>query len=280
MVKICLWKSRSLNHFVPRCFIRRCRWCAPWILNSLQVVSPKNGGKHLDPIKFGKVKQPNSISRICSSRVRCGFKTAGLISEPHFITSITRWWSEVPKSKQRPLLSTTTTVGGCSILKRVPARTRPLNTFRTCVSKSSKASFSTMKRQNMNKRTKELAPWRQHFSKGSCCFPLQLRISSQAAIMAIENAIVAMAMHTLSYSTFPYFRQQGPAQGSKTCVCGSAWCCVKRLTLHLFASVATRTDSVSSKWPRAAPPLTIHRMAFELLSSWAAAQLNKPEQTF
>ena len=46
-------------------------------LPSAQVVSPKNGGKHLDPMKLGKVKQPNSVSRICSSRVCCGFETAG-----------------------------------------------------------------------------------------------------------------------------------------------------------------------------------------------------------
>ena len=46
-------------------------------LPSAQVVSPKNGGKHLDPMKLGKVKQPNSVSRICSSRVCSGFETAG-----------------------------------------------------------------------------------------------------------------------------------------------------------------------------------------------------------
>ena len=57
---------------------------------------------------------------------------------------------------ERPLLSTTATVAVCSILDWVPARTRPLNTFRTCVSKSSDASFSTMKRQNMNKRAGSL----------------------------------------------------------------------------------------------------------------------------
>ena len=122
----------------------RSKWLTGKHLPSAQVVSPKNGGKHLDPMKLGKVKQPNSVSRICSSRVRCGFETAG--DEVRFSQ----------KSKQGPLLSTTTTVGGCSILNRVPARTRPLNTFRTGVSKSSKASFSTMKRQNMNKRAGSL----------------------------------------------------------------------------------------------------------------------------
>ena len=116
----------------------KSEWLTGKHLPSAQVVSSKNGGKHLDPMKLGKVKQPNSVSRICSSRVCCGFETAGgeavvLISELHFTLS------EVQKSKQRPLLSTTTTVGGCSILNRVPA----MNTFRTCVSKSSKASFSS-----------------------------------------------------------------------------------------------------------------------------------------
>ena len=198
-------------------------------LPSAQVVSPKNGGKHLDPMKLGKVKQPNSVSRIfflnCTSspavsKPQCGFETAG---------------DEVQKLNRRPLLSTTTTVGGCSILNRGLARTKPLNTFRTCVSKSSKASFSTMKRQDMNKRAGSLETT---LLKGSCCFPLQLRISGQAAIMAIENAIVAIVIHTLTYThTYlqykPDFRQQDPGQGSKTGVCGAAWCCMKRSTWHL-----------------------------------------------
>ena len=198
------------------------------------------------------------------------------------------WWSEVPKSKQRPLLSTTTTVGGFSILKSILARTRPLNTFRTCVSKSSKASFSTMKRQDMNKRTKELAPWRQHFSKGSCCFPLQSKISSQAAVMAIENAVVAMAIHTLTYSTNPIFvktlhKVRRLVHGRLGVVyAGGVFLLCETLNMACVAMcchVATKTDSVSSKWPRAAPPRRLHRMAFGRcfpgqLRNWT--NLNKP----
>ena len=87
----------------------------------------------------------------------------------------------------------------------------------------------------MNKRAGSLETT---LLKGSCCFPLQLRISGQAAIMAIENAIVAIVIHTLTYThTYlqykPDFRQQDPGQGSKTGVCGAAWCCMKRSTWHL-----------------------------------------------
>jgi len=49
----------------------------------------------------------------------------------------------------------------------------------------------------MNKRAGSLETT---LLKGSCCFPLQLRISGEAAIMAIENAIVAIVIHTLTYT--------------------------------------------------------------------------------
>ena len=118
-------------------------------LNKLgQVVSPQNSGKHLASINLDRVK----AAKLCVSNL--------------FFSCWLRfwncwWWSDVQKSKhrprtRRPLLSTATTVGDCSILNWVPARTRPLNTFRTCVSNSGKASFSTMKRQDMKKRAGSL----------------------------------------------------------------------------------------------------------------------------
>ena len=41
-------------------------------------------------------------------------------------------------------------------------------------------------------------------------------------------------LHTHTYLQYkPDFRQQDPGQGSKTGVCGAAWCCMKRSTWHL-----------------------------------------------
>ena len=129
---------------------------------------------------------------------------------------------------------------------------------------------------NVKTWTKELAPWRQHFSKGSCCFPLQLKISSQVAIMAIENGIVAMAMHTFTHSTNPIFVNKtlhkvrrlvyagrlGVVWNALHCICLPVsdldWPCFFQVT----PGSATQDDAPSP--------------GLELLSSWAAAQLNKP----
>ena len=154
-------------------------------LNKLgQVVSPQNNGKHLASIKLDKAK----AAKLCVSNL--------------FFSCWLRfwncwWWSDLQKSKhrprtRRPLLSTATTVGDCSILnwatEHIPHMCKQLQQGKFFHNET----FKTW--------TKELAPWRQHFSKGSCCFPPQLRMSSQVAIMAIETAIVAMAMHTFTRS--------------------------------------------------------------------------------
>ena len=118
-------------------------------LNKLgQVISPQNGGNDLAAIKLDKVK----AAKLCVS-------VFFLVLVAVLKLLVMKCCSEIKttaRNQKVPLLSTNTTVGGCSILNWVRARTKQLNTFRTCVSKSSDASFSTMKRQNMNTRAGSL----------------------------------------------------------------------------------------------------------------------------
>ena len=149
MAKICQsnihWTTLSRGVSLVEVEMMHPKFSSGYRLNKLgQVVSPQNSGKHLASINLDRVK----AAKLCVSNM--------------FFSCWLRfwdcwWWSDLQKSKhrprtRRPLLSTAATVADCSILNCVPARTRPLITFRTCVSNSSKASFSTMKRQNMNKR--------------------------------------------------------------------------------------------------------------------------------
>ena len=139
----------------------------------------------------------------------------------------------------------------------------------------------------MNKRAGSLETT---LLKGSCCFPLQLRISGQAAIMAIENAIVAIVIHTLTYTDTHTHTHLPTVQtrfsSTRPWTRFEDWCMRGGLVLYetlnmafaMCCHVATKTDSVSSKWPRAAPPRRLHRMAFGRcfpgLRNWT--NLNKP----
>ena len=82
----------------------------------------------------------------------------------------------------------------------------------------------------------------------------------------------------------PDFRQEDPAQGSKTCACGAAWCCVKRSTWHLPCVAMLRLRLTNCLCFFQVTPGSATQEApspgLWTVFSWAAAQLNKPEQTF